>query len=123
MGAEGSKTREQESRRSSTGRGSEVPGTTWGLGVTSGSLLQEHSTGGEGGQGLTGGFLPGAGQALGNGELLRVRERVREQMGNHGAQRPLCLGAGQSHSVIGSNVTNRLHRPLFKQMIVIDKRQ
>lgn len=80
-----------------------------------------HSTGGEGGQGLTGGFLPAERQALGNGELLRVRERVREQMGNHGARRPLCLGAGQSHSVTGSNVANRLQRPLFKQ-IVIDKR-
>lgn len=43
-------------------------------------------------------------------------------MGNRGVWRPLCLGAEQSHSVTGSDVANRLQRPLFKQTIVTDKR-
>lgn len=43
-------------------------------------------------------------------------------MGNRGVWRPLCLGAEQSHSVTGSDVANRLQRPLFKQTIVTDRR-
>ena len=77
-GAEGSKTREQESKRSSTCKGAEVQGTTGKLRITGGPWLQGHSTGGEGGQGLIWHFLPGAGQALGNGELLRGTEQESE---------------------------------------------
>lgn len=44
-------------------------------------------------------------------------------MGDCSAQRPLCLGSEQSHSVVGSNVANKLQRPLFKQTIVTDKRE
>lgn len=62
-------------QRSSTARGA---GHDLGAQIPGGSLLQEHSTGGEGGQGLIGPFTPGAGQAVGNGELLRGAEQETE---------------------------------------------
>lgn len=48
-------------------KGAEVQETSWVLGITGGSLLQEHNAGGKGGQGLILHFIPGAGQATGNG--------------------------------------------------------
>lgn len=47
-------------------KGAEVQETSWVLGITGGSLLQEHNAG-KGGQGLILRFIPGAGQATGNG--------------------------------------------------------
>lgn len=74
---EGSRPREQKCKRS---RNAEVQETPWVLGITggtvtltlSGSLLQEHTAGGKGEQGLIVHFIPRAGQATGNGNYLKT---------------------------------------------------
>lgn len=48
-------------------KGAEVQETSWVLGITGGSLLQERTTGGKGGQNFILHFILGVGQATGNG--------------------------------------------------------
>ena len=60
---------------------------------------------------------------MGNGEPLRLRERCQGRWEVTGVQKPSHSGAEQSRSVMGSNVTNRLRRPLFKHAIATDERE
>lgn len=79
---------------------------------------------GKGGKGLILHLIPGAGQAIGHGELLRDTEQEKEYRSRWkiiGVQRSLCFMNRAEPSMTGNYVTNTLKASV--QIIIIDKRE
>lgn len=81
----------------------EAPGVARGLGVTGRPLPERR-----GWPGSPQRFCAWSEAGLGNGELLRLRERCRGRWEVTGVQKLSRSGAEHSRSVMGSNVANRL---------------